>query len=78
MLPWPAQSPDLNPIENLWNDLELKIRKRKPMPKNKNDFFVALKEEWYKINEGRLNRLVNSMPNRINAVLISKGNPTKY
>jgi len=48
------------------------------MPKNKNDFFVALKEEWYKINEGRLNRLVNSMPNRINAVLISKGNPTKY
>jgi len=52
ILPWPAQSPDLNPIENLWNELEIRIRKHKPMPKNKNDFFVALKEEWYKIDEG--------------------------
>jgi transposase len=50
ILPWPAQSPDLNPIENLWNELETRIRKRKPMPKNKNDFFAALKEEWYKID----------------------------
>lgn len=78
ILPWPAQSPDLNPIENLWNDLETRIRKRKPMPKNKNDFFIALKEEWYKIDENRLIRLVKSMPNRVNAVLENKGNPTKY
>jgi len=78
ILPWPAQSPDLNPIENLWNELEIRIRKRKPMPKNKNDFFVALKEEWYKIDKSRLIRLVKSMPNRINAVIESKGNPTKY
>jgi len=54
MLPWPAQSPDLNPIENLWNELETRIRKHKPMPKNKADFFAALKEEWYKIDEYRL------------------------
>ena len=77
ILPWPAQSPDLNPIENLWNELEIRIRKRKSMPKNKNDFFAALKEEWYKIDESRLTRLVTSMPNRINAVIESKGNPTK-
>lgn len=77
-LPWPAQSPDLNPIENLWNELEIRIRKHKPRPKNKSDFFVALKEEWYKIDESRLTRLVTSMPNRINAVIESKGNPTKY
>jgi len=78
MLPWPAQSPDLNPIENLWNELEIRIRKHKPMPRNKNDFFAALKEEWYKIDEDRLIRLVKSMPNRIKAVLENKGNPTKY
>jgi hypothetical protein len=51
MLPWPAQSPDLNPIESLWNDLEIRIRKHKPRPKNKNDFFAALKEEWYTVEE---------------------------
>jgi transposase len=78
ILPWPAQSPDLNPIESLWNELEIRIRKRRPMPSNKNDFFAALKEEWYKIDENRLIRLVNNMPNRINAVLENKGNPTKY
>ena len=77
-LSWPAQSPDLNPIENLWYELEKRIRAYRPMPKNKNDFFEALKKEWYEIDEIRLNRLVKSMPDRINAVLENKGNPTKY
>ena len=55
ILPWPAQSPDLNPIENLWNELENRVRKHRPMPKNKNDFFAVLKEEWNKIKENKLN-----------------------
>ena len=55
ILPWPAQSPDLNPIENLWNELENRVRKYRPMPKNKNDFFAVLKEEWNKIKENKLN-----------------------
>jgi transposase len=77
-LPWPAQSPDLNPIENLWDILERRVRKYKPMPSTKNDFFELLKREWYQIDEGELTRLVKSMPNRINNVIKSKGNPTKY
>lgn len=82
ILPWPAQSPDLNPIENLWNILEKSIRKRikkyDSTLTNKNNFFTALKEEWYKIEEDKLTQLVTSMPNRINAVIKSKGYPTKY
>ena len=58
--------------------MEIRIRKHKPRPKNKSDFFAALKEEWHKIDESRLIRLATSMPNRINAVIDSKGNPTKY
>jgi DDE superfamily endonuclease len=76
--PWPAQSPDLNPIENLWYELERRVREHKPIPKNKNEFFEVLKEEWSKIDENRLIRLVKSMPDRINAVIKSKGNPIKY
>ena len=78
ILPWPAQSPDINPIENLWDILERRVRKHKPLPTNKNDFFKILKEEWNNIDESQLIRLVESMPNRINAVIKSKGNPTKY
>ena len=43
-LPTPTQSPDVNPIENLWHILDLKIRIRKI--RNKNDLKKALLEEW--------------------------------
>ena len=66
----------------MWNILEKNIRKRIKKYDftltNKNNFFTALKEEWYKIEEDQLTQLVSSMPNRINAVIKSKGNPTQY
>lgn len=77
-LPWPAQSPDMNPIENLWDELERQVRARKPLPKNREELWSVLQEEWGKIEIHKLQNLVNSMPNRIKAVLNSKGNPTKY
>ena len=77
-LPWPAQSPDLNPIENLWDELERQIRKHKPLPKNPNDLWHILQEEWSKLDENILKKLVDSMPRRITAVIANRGNPTKY
>ena len=77
-LPWPAQSPDLNPIENLWDELERQVRKHKPLPKNPNDLWEILQEEWLKLDVNKYKNLVDSMPRRIEAVIINKGNPTKY
>jgi transposase len=77
-LPWPAQSPDLNPIENLWHELDRKVRSHKPLPKNKDDLWQILQEEWVKLEKDKYKNLVNSMPNRIAAVIKNKGNPTKY
>lgn len=75
---WPAQSPDLNPIEHLWDVLERKVRKHKPHPKNLNELMVILEEKWYEIEPEILENLVESMPRRIQAVIDSNGNPTKY
>jgi transposase len=78
IFPWPAQSPDLNPIENLWNELEKRIRNHRPMPKNKNEFFAALQTEWYKIDKSKLIQLVKSMRYRVAEAIRNKGHPTKY
>jgi transposase len=77
-LPWPAQSPDLNPIENIWAELERKIRNYKVKPKNQSELFDALKTEWYNLDINYINRLIYSLPSRIHQVKINKGNPTKY
>lgn len=48
-LPWPAQSPDLNPIENLWDELERQVQAHKPLPKNQEELWSTLQEEWVKL-----------------------------
>lgn len=72
----PPQSPDMNPIENLWDELDRRVRKR--TIKNKQDLKNALLEEWDLISHDYTKVLVNSMKNRLNAVLQSQGGPTKY
>lgn len=76
LLDWPAQSPDLNPIEHMWAILKRKIKEHSITSKTalKN----ALINEWYAISADECAKLVRSMPKRIAAVIKSKGGPTKY
>lgn len=72
----PPQSPDLNPIEHLWDLLERRIRQyditSKDMLKN------VLQEEWNKISVEETSKLVSSMPKRLKEVIKRKGYPTSY
>ena len=77
-LEWPAQSPDLNPIEHLWDELERRIRLRPIRPSSIPTLALALQEEWRRIPPEIYQKLVDSMPRRIEAVIKSKGGPTNY
>ncbi|GFU49790.1 RING finger protein 17 [Trichonephila clavipes] len=60
-LVWPARSPDLNPIENMWDALGRQVAGRNYPPTNKNTLIRALTEEWDKVPQQLLDNVVQSM-----------------
>ena len=73
---WPANSPDLNPIENLWNIVKRNVEKR--MPQNQKDLTDFMKEEWDAIPENVLINLVKSMRRRCELVIENNGERIPY
>jgi transposase len=78
VLDWPSQSPDLNPIEHAWRQLKLAIYARTDHASNLDEVFEIAKEEWLKLPMANLEKLVNSMPKRIQEVIAAKGGHTGY
>lgn len=76
VLEWPSQSPDLNPIENLWKQLKVKVGERRPS--NLKELEEVCTEEWGKIPADVCHNLVSSYRRRLEAVLANKGHATKY
>ena len=78
VLKWPPQSPDLNPIEHLWDVVEREIHIMDVQPTNLHQLCDAIMSIWTKLSEECFQHLVESMPRRIEAVLKAKGGPTRY
>ncbi len=80
LLKCPPQSPDLNPIEHLWDvvEREIHIMDVQPTLSNLQLLRDAIMSIWTKISEECFQHLVESMPRRIKAVLKEKGGPTRY
>jgi transposase len=76
VLPWPANSPDLNPIENLWSYLDYQLKGR--TPNDAQDLFQKLQEAWLNLPQDYLQNLVSSMKRRCEAVIAARGRSTKY
>lgn len=68
---WPPQSPDLNPIELLWEELDRAVRKSQPT--SLRDLWKILKTEWTNLQSTTLNKLILRMPRLCKAVIKSKG-----
>ncbi len=77
MMNWPGNSPDLNPIENLWSIIKGPLKKREnitmlPL------LIKAIKEIWVTLPKPLMVKLAHSMPTRINMFMESAGQMTKY
>ena len=57
VLPWPAYSPDMSPIEHVWNALDRHVRQRVPVPANIQQLRAAIEEAWDNIPQPTINSL---------------------
>ena len=78
VLDWPAQSPDLNPIEHVWHQLKLRLNKYPTRATTISELEERIEREWYKFTKEDCLKYIDSMPRRINAVIRSRGGPTRY
>lgn len=78
VLPWPACSPDCNPIENCWDRLKRDVHAMQPHPQNLRELGVALRTTWDNIDVEYINTLVDSMERRVASVVQCNGRHIQY
>ena len=72
LLDWPAQSPDLNPIEHLWDHAKNKLKEYPILPKGVWQVWERVEEVWNNILPEVCQNLIESMPRRLEPVIKAK------
>ena len=75
---WPAQSPDLNIIENIWLYMKRELQKSAVDIATKNDLLREIQSVWRNIELDYIRNLYQSIPDRPDNVIKMKGHLTKY
>ncbi|GFT25360.1 transposable element Tcb2 transposase [Trichonephila clavipes] len=75
---WPACSPDMNPINHVWDALAKRVAGRQPPPQTLQEVERALLEEWDRMPQLVINSLIESMPQSCSTLLAVHGNHTPY
>ena len=65
-VPWPVMSPDVNPIEHIWDMLGRRIQAREPPVQN-------IRQEWQQLSQQDIRRLTGGMRRRVEAVIQARG-----
>ena len=68
-IPWPARSHDLNPIEHIWDMLGRRFRQRDPPVQTVRDLEAALHQEWARLPQSQIQRLIQGLGKRLEAVI---------
>ena len=76
VMDWPSNSPDLNPIENVWAVIKKRVEKRKPQ--NIGDLERKFMEEWARLGREEVNLILDAMKQRCEAVISANGNHIPY
>ena len=77
VMPWPAMSPDMNPLEHIWDELGRRVR-RHHAPGNVHQLALALVREWNNLPNRLVQNYVNSMRRRVETLVRSRGGHTRY
>ncbi|GFS85570.1 DDE_3 domain-containing protein [Trichonephila clavipes] len=73
-LPWPARSPDLSPVEHVWDQL----KRQMPSCHSVHDLELALKDLRAHLPQDNIRCLINSMPDRVAACIAAGSGPTRH
>ncbi len=76
VLNWPACSPNLSPMENIWHIIKWKIWQR--WPQTLQQLESCISQEWKQLPTPNLKKLITSMPRRLQTVLKRRGNATQW
>ena len=78
VMDWPAQSPDMNPTEHVWDEMSVWIRDMDDPPSSAAELNNAVCLEWAAVWPGRVWTLVESMSRCVRALLAARGGHTRY
>ncbi|UYV80607.1 hypothetical protein LAZ67_19000941 [Cordylochernes scorpioides] len=77
MLPWPPYSPDLSPIEHVWDIIGRRLHAL-PQPRSEDELWQMVEREWRAIPQDVIRTLIDSLPRRVAACIAVRGGPTCY
>ncbi|UYV85043.1 Transposase [Cordylochernes scorpioides] len=77
MLPWPPYSPDLSPIEHVWDIIGRRLHAL-PQLRSEDELWQMVEREWRAIPQDAIRTLIDSLPRRVAACIAVRGGPTCY
>lgn len=78
VMEWPARSPDMNPIEHVWDLLKRGVKSRIPAPVTLGELRNAVLEEWQALSQETIDNIILSMPRRVETLIRARGGNTRY